>query len=372
MSNRVGQAANKALRSVLGFAAARVASSDRLMSVVYDLMNETNFAGLSEHEEMLSDTVRVQTYHRGIRNNVRPGDVVVDLGTGTGLLAFMASRAGAKKVYAVEHSDFIEVAREIGRHNGFTNIEFVQANSREFTPPEPVDIVLHEQMGDELFNENMLQNLLDVRDRLLRPHGRILPAKFRLYVEPVTLHESMRVRRFWNIELPDGIDLSPMRDSPTAGRRDTGRHEQIWLRPGSVAATFGDPSAPGDAVNVTATPTSGDPLSSFKFTRSGIGNRVPGAPDCASPRTFVNLGFDSAADRIAYVVSAAVDADVVTTAFTVTVRLGESGPLVEAGERGVLARLGQNLAQCGFVQRAGVRRSCLAVLDDTHADARTL
>ena len=77
MSNRVGQAANKALRSVLGFAAARVASSDRLMSVVYDLMNETNFAGLSEHEEMLSDSVRVKAYHQGIRRNVQPGDVVV-------------------------------------------------------------------------------------------------------------------------------------------------------------------------------------------------------------------------------------------------------------------------------------------------------
>ncbi|MEY4607605.1 MAG: hypothetical protein RLY45_2365, partial [Actinomycetota bacterium] len=32
------------------------------MSVVYDLMNETNFAGLAEHEEMLSDGVRVQAY----------------------------------------------------------------------------------------------------------------------------------------------------------------------------------------------------------------------------------------------------------------------------------------------------------------------
>ena len=84
------------------------------MSVMYDLMNETNFAGLAEHEEMLSDSVRVNAYHQGIRRNVRPGDVVVDLGTGTGLLAFMASRAGAKKVYAVEHSDFIEIAREIG------------------------------------------------------------------------------------------------------------------------------------------------------------------------------------------------------------------------------------------------------------------
>lgn len=209
------------------------------MDVVYDLMNETNFAGLAEHEEMLSDSVRVDAYHRAIRHNVQPGDVVLDLGTGTGLLAFLASRAGARKVYAVEHSDFIEVAREIARHNGFTNIDFVQANSREFTPPEPIDVVLHEQMGDELFNENMLQNVLDLRDRVLRPGGRILPAEFRLYVEPVVMHEAMRVRRFWNIDLPEGVDLGAMERSPTAARFDTGRNEQLWVRPGAVASTLG-------------------------------------------------------------------------------------------------------------------------------------
>ena len=211
------------------------------MDVVYDLMNETNFAGLAEHEEMLSDSVRVDAYHRAIRRNVQPGDVVLDLGTGTGLLAFLAARAGARKVYAVEHSDFIEVAREIARHNGITGIEFVQANSREFTPPEPVDVVVHEQMGDELFNENMLQNVLDLRDRVLRPGGRILPARFRLYVEPVSMRESMRVRRFWNIALPEGIDLHAMEHSPVAARFDTGRNEQLWVRPGSVESTLGTP-----------------------------------------------------------------------------------------------------------------------------------
>lgn len=211
------------------------------MDVVYDLVNETNFGGLAEHEEMLADSVRVDAYHRAIRRNVGAGDVVLDLGTGTGLLAFLASRAGARKVYAVEHSDLIEVAREIARLNDFTDIEFVQANSRDYTPPEPVDVVVHEQMGDELFNENMLNNVLDLRDRVLRPGGRILPARFRLFVEPVAMHEAMRVRRFWNIPLPEGIDLGPMERSPVAARFDTGRNEQLWVRPGSVEATIGQP-----------------------------------------------------------------------------------------------------------------------------------
>ncbi len=233
--------ASKAVRSVLGFGATRLASNDRLMTAVYDLMNETNFAGLAEQEEMLNDSTRVEAYHRGIRHNIRPGDVVLDLGTGSGLLAFMASNAGAGKVYAVEHSEFIQVAREIADHNGFTNIEFVQANSRDFTPPEPIDVVLHEQMGDELFNENMLENVIDLRDRVLRPDGRILPGRFALFVEPVSLQDSMRVRRFWDIELPDGLDLSAMERSPVAARFDTGRSDQFWARPGSVASTLDTP-----------------------------------------------------------------------------------------------------------------------------------
>ena len=224
------------------FAATRIASSDRLMAIAYDLINGDNFGGLEAHEEMLSDTSRIETYHRGIHRTVQQGDVVVDLGTGTGVLAMMASRAGAAKVYAVEHSDFIEVAQEIARLNGVSNIEFVRANSREFVPPEPVDVIVHEQMGDELFNENMLRNVLDLRDRVLRPGGRILPARFRLFVEPVTLRDDMRIRRFWNIDLPDGIDLGGMERSPIAERFDTGRNDQFWLRPRSVASTIGVPA----------------------------------------------------------------------------------------------------------------------------------
>jgi len=241
ITQRVRQTADRARRRAVAYGANRIASSERLMSLIYDDMNATSFGELSHHEEMLSDTVRVGAYHHAIHRCVEPGDVVVDLGSGTGLLAFMASRAGAAKVYAVEHSDVIELAHEIGRRNGITNVEFVQANSREFTPPEPVDVLLHEQMGDELFNENMLDNVIDLRDRVLVRGGRILPARFRLFMEPVTFRPEMRVRRFTNIALPDGIDLSGLADSAVMDTFDVERFEQFWARSGSVAAVVGEP-----------------------------------------------------------------------------------------------------------------------------------
>ena len=241
MRPRLNQAFSKTLRSTMGAAASKVAGNDKLMSIAYDLMNETNFGGIAEHEEMLSDSVRVGAYHRAIHAAVKPGDVVLDLGTGTGLLAFMAAKAGASKVYAVEHSDFIEVAKELAKANGFTNIEFVQANSREFTPSENVDVVLHEQMGDELFNENMIENLIDLRDRVLAPGGRILPSKFRLYAEPVSMKKEFRVHRIWEMPLPDGLDFRVLQDSAIAEPFMAGRPDQLWLRPGSVEATVGAP-----------------------------------------------------------------------------------------------------------------------------------
>ncbi len=57
-----------------------------------------------------------------------------------------------KKVYAIDHSDFIEVAKEIAKQNNFENTEFIETTSRKFNPDVKFDVIIHEQMGDYLFN----------------------------------------------------------------------------------------------------------------------------------------------------------------------------------------------------------------------------
>jgi protein arginine N-methyltransferase 1 len=180
--------------------------SPKASAYVYDLINRQVFTDLAWHERMLADRIRVEAYRRGIAGAVKPGDVVIDLGTGTGILAFMASRAGAKHVYAIDHSDFIDIAKEISARNGFTNITFVAQNSRDFTPPEQADIVLHEQFGNVAFGENLVMNLLDLKQRCLKPSGRIVPALFDIYVEPVSLKDEYRIPPIWELE-DLGIDL---------------------------------------------------------------------------------------------------------------------------------------------------------------------
>ena len=163
--------------------------SPKVSAYVYDLINRQVFADLAWHERILADRVRVEAYRRGIQG-----------GTGTGILAFMASQAGAKHVYAVDHSDFIDIAKELGARNGFKNITFVAQNSREFSPPERVDVVLHEQFGGVAFGENMVMNLLDLKQRCLKPKGRIVPALFDIYVEPVSLKDEYNIPRIWEID----------------------------------------------------------------------------------------------------------------------------------------------------------------------------
>jgi protein arginine N-methyltransferase 1 len=181
-------------------------ASPRATAYLYDLMNRQVFTDLSWHERMLADRVRIEAYRKGIAGSVKRGDVVIDLGTGTGILAAMAAQAGARQVYAVDHSDLIEVAREIAQHNGLTNITFVSQNSRDFQPPEPADVLLHEQLGPAIFGENMIMNLLDLKRRALKPGGRIVPAVFDLYIEPVALKDEYRIPKLWEIE-DLGIDL---------------------------------------------------------------------------------------------------------------------------------------------------------------------
>ena len=187
--------------------------SPRATAYVYDLMNRQVFTDLAWHERMLADRVRIEAYRKGISGTVKRGDVVIDLGTGTGILAAMAAQAGARQVYAVDHSDLIEIAKEIARRNGLHNITFVAQNSRDFVPPEPADLLLHEQLGPAIFGENMIMNLLDLKRRALKPTGRILPAVFDLYIEPVALKDEYLIPKIWEIE-GLGLDLRFLQNHP--------------------------------------------------------------------------------------------------------------------------------------------------------------
>lgn len=183
----------------------------------YAADNRRIFSEYAEQERMLADRPRMDFYHEVIRRKIRPGDRVIDLGTGTGILAAFASWQGAAKVYALDHSTIINDARSLARHNKIRNVEFFDIHSRRFKLTEPVDIILHEQMGDTLFNEDMVANVLDLRERLLKPGGKILPARFEFYCEPVQLSDHGTVPFIWELNVK-GFDFRSLDDKPPEGR----------------------------------------------------------------------------------------------------------------------------------------------------------
>ena len=179
----------------------------------YRERNEDYFADLHAQERMLADGPRMAFYHDAISRKIQAGDRVIDLGTGTGILAAFASRQGAAQVYAVDHSSIIEHARELAAENGIENVDFEDVHSTKLFLDDQVDVILHEQMGDFLFDEAMVPNVCDLRDRLLKPGGLILPSQFELYCEPMTLRDDRRVPFIWELTDVHGFDFSSMERS---------------------------------------------------------------------------------------------------------------------------------------------------------------
>lgn len=188
-----------------------MAANPKVSKLINEFRSRHVFTDMGVHDRMLADSVRVDTYAAGLAKHVREGDVVVDLGTGTGILSFLALKAKPKVVHALDHSDIIEGARTVARANGITGVEFHRVNSRRFELPGKADVVIHEQIGDYLFDEAMVVNLLDLRDRVLREGGRIVPAEFDLNIDPVQLTDEGPIPLAWQQTL-HGIDFGALRD----------------------------------------------------------------------------------------------------------------------------------------------------------------
>ena len=171
----------------------------------YREFNRSYFAQFYEQEKMLADTPRMDFYHTAIARHIKPGARVIDLGTGTGILAAFASRQGAAQVYAIDHSVVLEHAKTLAAHNRLENVEFISTHSKDLKLDAPVDVILHEQMGDYLFDEDMVTNITDLRDRLLKPGGLILPSRFELFCEPVKVRDTRFVPYLWDLNV-HGID----------------------------------------------------------------------------------------------------------------------------------------------------------------------
>lgn len=145
-----------------------------------------NQVTLAIHGAMLADNVRNEALAAGIAALVRPGDLVIDVGAGSGLLSMLCVRAGARHVYALERGTMALLAKRLIELNQMsTNIEVVQAHSRDWELPEQADVILCETLGFAALDEGFRGSLVDARERMLRPGGLLLPGSVRILAVPV-------------------------------------------------------------------------------------------------------------------------------------------------------------------------------------------
>lgn len=160
---------------------------------------------------MLHDDIRMDRFQKAIRSCVKPGDAVLDLGSGTGVLAVMAVEAGARVVYAVEATEIVEIARNIAQQNGVEGqIVFLDDFSQRVRLPEAADVLITETVGNFGLNEGILGWTLDARRRFLKPEAVIIPRSIELFAAPVCLPETYAREINWEYHR-SGIDFGPMR-----------------------------------------------------------------------------------------------------------------------------------------------------------------
>jgi SAM-dependent methyltransferase len=188
-----------------------------------------------EHRQYLADHSRVDAFDRALREMVRPGDIVLDLAAGTGILSFLACRAGAARVYAIESTSLVEEGRAVARANGLGDrVHFVREWSRFATLPEPVDLIVTDQIGQIGFDAGLIEYVADTRRRLLKPGGRIVPQRLELKAAPVTDGDVRKAIDFWN-EPVSGFDYSAIHERAScSGYPRHVSHEQLLATPAPV------------------------------------------------------------------------------------------------------------------------------------------
>ena len=141
------------------------------------------YAEFEVHRTMICDRVRTEAFRRAIETVVRTGDVVLDVGAGSGILSVFAARAGAARVYAVERTTIAVAAQELVAANGVGDIvDVIQSEVEDVELPERVDVIVSEWLGGFGIDEGMLVPVIVARDRWLKPGGVMIPGSVTAWV----------------------------------------------------------------------------------------------------------------------------------------------------------------------------------------------
>jgi len=164
----------------------------------------------SWHFGMLNDQARNDAFERAITKAARGRRLVLDIGTGSGLLAMMAARAGAERVVACEaNTPLAQVAARIIARNGYADrITVVAKRSTQLAVgqdlPEPADLLISEILDAGLLGEGVIRSFRHACAALIAANAAMIPAGATVYG---VLVECLELRRVNPIKEISGFDL---------------------------------------------------------------------------------------------------------------------------------------------------------------------
>ncbi|UJR25455.1 hypothetical protein I4U23_006802 [Adineta vaga] len=141
-------------------------------NTILDQHDFQSYNNVQIHELLLRDRPRVAAYHDAIMNNKRlfENKIVLDVGSGTGILSMFAAKAGAKLVYAVDACETIcYLAEELIKCNRLQDkIQIINKRIEDIEKfDENIDIIISDWMGFYLFHESILESVIYARDKFL-------------------------------------------------------------------------------------------------------------------------------------------------------------------------------------------------------------
>ena len=153
---------------------------------------------IDEHLTYLLDSKRTAAFRNAIARRLTRGLTVVDLGCGTGILGLLCLQAGAGKVYAIDSSPMISVAREVFSRAGFKdNVTLFHAHAASVELPGRADVVISDQIGFFGFDAGIVQDHADAARRFLVPGGSLIPARLRMWIGGVESAETYASVERW-------------------------------------------------------------------------------------------------------------------------------------------------------------------------------
>ena len=165
---------------------------------------------VADFGHMIGDEARMGAFCKPLAAMINANSVVLDLGAGTGIMALLACRYGAKRVYAVEPSDALQVARETAAKNGFSDrIVCIQQRSAAVTLPERVDLIVEDMRGALPWCSTHIPDVIDARERFLKPGGQIIPRKDSVFCAVAAADKHYRDQFLPWQSSPENVDLSP-------------------------------------------------------------------------------------------------------------------------------------------------------------------